>query len=254
MRFETTGDPARPAAVMIHGMFCSNSSCARFARFLQDKYYVILPTLDSHHPGSAPLRSAGQQTETLLDWLGRERIGSLALLHGTSMGAEIALAAAVRAAVPITRCVFDSGPFFRFPRPVRAVMARKFWSIAQHCRGKAPQAVMQDPLLRRLSGDNPKQFRALWGAVCEVSGYLTAEDCRAMAEICYGGALPAFSEGQQRRFTFLFSEGEPAHASKKRLLRTYPAASYIDRPGTVHCGFQVSDPEGCAAFLKSLIV
>lgn len=54
MRFETMGDPARPAAVMIHGMFCSNSSCARFARFLQDEYYVILPTLDSHQPGSDP--------------------------------------------------------------------------------------------------------------------------------------------------------------------------------------------------------
>lgn len=38
MRFETMGDPARPAAVMIHGMFCSGSSCARFARFLQDEY------------------------------------------------------------------------------------------------------------------------------------------------------------------------------------------------------------------------
>ena len=37
MRFETTGDPARPAAVMILGIFCSNSSCARFARFLQDE-------------------------------------------------------------------------------------------------------------------------------------------------------------------------------------------------------------------------
>ena len=83
MRFETMGDPARPAAVMIHGMFSSNSSCARFARFLQDEYYVILPTLDSHHPGSAPLRSAGQLAENLLDWLGREGIGSLALLHGT---------------------------------------------------------------------------------------------------------------------------------------------------------------------------
>lgn len=170
------------------------------------------------------------------------------------MGAEIALAAAARAAVPITRCVFDGGPFFRFPRPVRAVMARKFWSIARRCRGKDPQAVMQDALLRRLSGDDPEQFRALWGAVCEVSGYLTAEDCRAKAEICYDGALPAFSEEQQRRFTFLFSEGEPAHASKKRLLRAYPAASYIDRPGNSHCGFQVSDPEGCAAFLKTLIV
>lgn len=130
-------------------------------------------------------------------------------------------------------------------------MARKFWSIARRCRGKGPQTVMQDPLLRRLSGDDPEQFRSLWGAVCEVSGYLTAEDCRAMAEICYDGALPAFSEEQQRRFTFLFSEGESAHASKKRLLRTYPAASYIDRPGTVHCGFQVY-PEGCAAFLKTL--
>ena len=75
-----------------------------------------------------------------------------------------------------------------------------------------------------------------------------------MAEICYDGALPAFSEEQQRRFTFLFSEGEPAHASKKRFLRTYPAASYIDRPGNSHCGFQVSDPEGCGAFLKTLIV
>ena len=38
MRFETMEDPARPAAVMIHGMFCSSSSCARFARFLQDEY------------------------------------------------------------------------------------------------------------------------------------------------------------------------------------------------------------------------
>lgn len=254
MRFETMGDPARPAAVLIHGMFCNSSSCARFARFLQDEYYVILPTLDSHHPGSAPLRSAGQQAETLLDWLGRERIGSLALLHGTSMGAEIALAAAARGAVPIARCVFDGGPFFHFPRPVRAVMARKFWSIARRCRGMDPQAAAQDALLRRLSGDDPEQFHALWGAVYEVSGYLTAEECRAMAEICYNGALPSFSEEQQRRFTFLFSEGEPAHVSKKRLLRAYPAASYIDRPGTVHCGFQVSDPEGYAALLKTLIV
>ena len=78
---------------------------------------MILPTLDSHHPGSAPLRSAGQQVETLLDWLGREGIGSLALLHGTSMGAEIAPTAAARAAVPIARCVFDGGPFFRFLGP-----------------------------------------------------------------------------------------------------------------------------------------
>ena len=124
-------------------------------------------------------------------------------------------------------------------------MARKFWSIARRCRGKDPQAVMQDALLRRLSGDDPEQFRALRDAVREVSGYLTAESCRAMAEICCDGALPAFSEEQQRRFTFLFSEGEPAHTSKKRLLRTYPAASYIDRPGNSHCGFQVSDPEGC---------
>ena len=214
MRFETTGDPARPAAVMIHRIFCSNSSCARFARFLQDEYYVTLPMLDSHHPGSAPLRSAGQQAEMLLDWLGREGIGFLALLHGTSMGAEIAPTAAARGAVPIARCVFDGGPFFRFPRPVRAVMARKFWSIAQHCRGKDPQTAAQNALLRRLSGDDPDQFRALWGAVCEVSGCLTAEDCRAMAEICYDGAPPAFSEEQQQRFTFLFFEGELAHVSK----------------------------------------
>ena len=115
---------------------------------------MILPTLDSHHPGSAPLRSAGQQAETLLGWLGRERIGSLALLHGTSMGA------AARAAAPITRCVFDGGPFFRFPRPLRAVMARKFWFIARRCRGKDPQTAAQDALLRRLSGGDPEGYAA----------------------------------------------------------------------------------------------
>lgn len=38
MRFETMGEPARPAAAVILEMFCSSSSCARFARFLQDEY------------------------------------------------------------------------------------------------------------------------------------------------------------------------------------------------------------------------
>ena len=251
MRFETMG-PRPPCGSRDPRNVLQRLVLRPLRPVLQDEYYVILPTLDSHQPGSDPLRSAGQQAETLLDWLGREGIGSLALLHGTSMGAEIAPTAAARGTVPIARCVFDGGPFFRFSRLVRAVMARKFWSIARRCRRKGPQTAAQDPLLRRLSGDDPEQFRALWGAVCEVSGCLTAEDCRAMAEICYDGALPVFSEGQQRRFTFLFSEGEPAHASKKRLLRAYPAASYIDRPGNSLCGFQVSDPEGCAAFLKSL--
>ncbi|MBE5865070.1 MAG: alpha/beta hydrolase [Lachnospiraceae bacterium] len=90
MKIEVLGDKKKPAVLLVHGMFCNADSVKHFAKYLQDEYYVIVPTMSGHYPGSADYISKEKEAEAMLKYLHDNEIEELALLQGTSMGAEVA--------------------------------------------------------------------------------------------------------------------------------------------------------------------
>ena len=249
MKVKTLGKDTSPVILCIPGMFCDYTSVLPFAEHLAEDFYVLIPTLDGHYEGSPDYSDADKQAGKLLSKLKKMKIQRIVLLQGTSMGAEVALAFARCCDIPIGRCVFDGGPFFDFPKAVKAFMRRKFSSLLKKYKGKTADDVLKDPLVKWIGGENVQDYRGMIGSFVKAAGFVTPATVRNVVETCYACRLPDFTEEEQKRFLFCWSEKEPAHKSKKRVMEKYPAAAYTDWMGNGHMGFQAKTPEGYALFL-----
>ena len=117
MQFTTIGSKSAPAVILIHGMLSSGSDPMIFGEHLADEYYVICPTLDGHANDGTELVSAEEEARKITEYLKENDISSLALIQGSSMGAEVALALrdeCKRCGIAVEHCFFDGGPFFDF--------------------------------------------------------------------------------------------------------------------------------------------
>ena len=253
MKINTLGSQGNPAVILIHGMFCDYTSTLTYAEHLKGHYFVIMPTLDGHYAGSGNYTTADGQAKKLTVMLHEMDISEIALLQGTSMGAEVALAVTKICDIPIRHYLFDGGPFFMFPKWFRGVMQRKFEGFTRKFKGKSRETVMQDSFIRWIGGKNLNDYGSMLDSFIKSADFMTAESIKNVTETCYCCTLPMFSEQLQKKFVFHFSEKEPAHQSKKRLQKAYPYAKYIDYPGNGHCGFQAAEPEKYAEFLISLM-
>lgn len=257
MKFETLGNKENSAILCIHGMFCNGASAKHFAKYLQEEYFVILPTLTGHYEGSRDYISKEEEARQMLAYLHEIGVQKLALLQGTSMGAEIALELARIADLQIEHYFFDGGPFFDFPKWFKAVMRRKFQGFAKLCKGKSGDEafndLMKNAFVRKLLGKNKESYRLMLADFAVVCSSVTDKTVKNVTETCYACKLPDFSQELQKRFVFFFSEKEPAHMSKKRLQKKYPAAVFRDMPDMGHCGFQISKPQEYAECLREVM-
>lgn len=260
MTFETLGDKNNPAVLLIHGMISSGADCEPFGRYLADEYYVIMPTLDGHGDDGTDLLPLDGEVEKLVGYLKENGIRSLAMVQGSSMGAEIALAVAARLEeekIPLTCGFFDGGPFFHFNPVFRAFMHRKFSSLVKvfdtDDHEAAFNGLMNHPFLRFVAKDRAAQYEPLIRSMTRKRRHFSEKTVRNLVDICYKCDLPAFGADAQKRMVFFFSDEEPARKSRKRLLKAYPGAEYRDIHGYAHCGYQTSEPEKYAGILKESI-
>lgn len=259
MRIETMGNPDAPAMLFLPGMLCTAQSVRLFAQHMKAEGWFILPTLSGHYAGAPDYVSKEAEAEAILRWLKERGVKRLALLQGTSMGAEVALEVLRQAqgSIEVERCLFDGGPFFRFPWWFRRVMEGKFRQMARLLQYDSPQqaldALAKIPVLRRIVGKDREKYVPMLAGMLTEKRSITPASLRNMTETCYNCALPAFDEARQARMLFLYSDDEPAHMAKKRLQRAYPRAAYRDVHGLGHCGWQTSDPAGYAAMLDDFV-
>lgn len=259
MRIETMGNPAAPAMLFIPGMLCTAESVRIFARHMKTEAFLILPTLSGHYAGAPDYISKEAEAEAILRWLKEHQVTRLALLHGTSMGAEVAMEVLRQAqgSIEVERCLFDGGPFFRFPWWFRRVMEGKFTQMARLMQYDSPEealdAMAKIPVLSRIIGKNRQKYVPVLRTMMTEKRSISPVTVRNITETCYNYQLPVFDDAMQQRMFFLYSDDEPAHMAKKRLQRAYPGAAYKDVHGLGHCGWQMSDPEGYAAMLDAYV-
>ena len=68
MQFETLGDSSHPAVLFFHAMGVTGASSEPVARFLQDRFFCILPTSTVYCPGQTYAGKADEirQVESFL--------------------------------------------------------------------------------------------------------------------------------------------------------------------------------------------
>ena len=260
MTFETLGDKNKPAVMLIHGMISSAADCEPYGRFLADEYYVIMPTLDGHGDDGTDLLPLNGEVDKLVGYLKDNGITSLAMVQGSSMGAEIALAVAKRLeqeGIPLTCGFFDGGPFFHFNPIFRGFMRKTFASLVKvfdtDDHEAAYNGLMNNPFLKFVARDKAEQYKPLIRSVTRKRRHFSKKTVDNLVKICYKCDLPEFSSDAQRRMVFFFSDEEPARKSRKRLMKAYPDAGYRDIHGYAHCGYQTAEPEQYADILRQAI-
>ena len=258
MKFDVLGDRNNPTVLLIHGMFCNADSVKHFAKYLQDDFFIVIPTMSGHYQGSADYLSKENEAKEILGYLHKIGVKKLALLQGTSMGAEVALEFARVSDIPIEHYFYDGGPFFDFPVFVKMIMRKKFQDFVKTCKGKTKEKAFEDLMknsfLRWLIGKDKEYYKNMLLDFASVCGNVSETTVKNVVETCYGCILPDFEEVVQRRFIFFYSEKEPAYTSKKRLVKKYKLAQFRTIPNMKHCGFQISKPREYAEYLKDIIM
>ena len=91
MLFQTYGDRNRPAVLFFHAMGVTGASSEPIARYLQDRYFCILPTSTVYCEGQKYVSKADEvrQVEAYLKSQGVEH---LELVVASSIGADLAMA------------------------------------------------------------------------------------------------------------------------------------------------------------------
>ena len=243
MKFEVIGDRTKPAVVLIHGMLCTYKDCLPYGKYLADEYCVIMPTLNGHGNDGTELRDVQGEAAEIIEFLQQNNISQIALLQGSSMGAEVALEVrnqAGKAGIGVKVCFFDGGPFFDFAPWFRGIMKRAFKNLVKSLdtddREEAERNFKKSPFFKFVGKGKIDQYQGLVKSMVSERRTFSDTTIGNMVNICYACKLPEFGKSEQESFVFFFSVEEPARKSKKRLIKVYPNARYVDIDGYAHCG------------------
>ncbi|MCB9450519.1 MAG: alpha/beta hydrolase [Anaerolineaceae bacterium] len=135
LRYYTSGDPANPPVIMVHGWASYHGIWAGTMDSLQDRYYCITLDLPGHGDSDKPsdadysIEAQGRRVLALADALGLERF----TLMGHSMGGQIALCiAGMLAPERVERLVDVSGVAAAKLMPVvESQVYPMVWLVAQ---------------------------------------------------------------------------------------------------------------------------
>ena len=121
MLFQTYGDRRNPAVLFFHAMGVTGASSEPIARYLQDRYFCILPTSTVYCEGQKYV-SKLDEIRQVEDFLHRQGVERLAMVVASSIGADLAMAFLTSTKLPIGHVFFDGGQFAQISSVTRHIM------------------------------------------------------------------------------------------------------------------------------------
>lgn len=121
MLFQTYGDRRNPAVLFFHAMGVTGASSEPIARYLQDRYFCILPTSTVYCEGQKYV-SKLDEIRQVEDFLHRQGVERLAMVVASSIGADLAMAFLTQTKLPVEHAFFDGGQFAQIGKGTRRIM------------------------------------------------------------------------------------------------------------------------------------
>ena len=121
MLFQTYGDRRNPAVLFFHAMGVTGASSEPVAKYLQDRYFCILPTSTVYCKGQKYVSKA-DEIRQVEDFLHRQGLERLAMVVASSIGADLAMAFLTNTKLPVGHVFFDGGQFAQIGKGMRRIM------------------------------------------------------------------------------------------------------------------------------------
>ena len=107
--------------LFFHAMGVTGASSEPIARYLQDRYFCILPTSTVYCEGQKYV-SKLDEIRQVEDFLHRQGVERLAMVVASSIGADLAMAFLTQTKLPVEHAFFDGGQFAQIGKGMRRTM------------------------------------------------------------------------------------------------------------------------------------
>lgn len=243
MKFKTLGNKDKPAILFFHAMGVTGDSSEPVAKYLQDKYFCILPTSTVYCKGQKYISKANEVYQ-IEEYLKSQGIEHLKLIVASSIGADLAMAFITSTKISIEYVFFDGGQFAQIGKSTRKIMTpflylaikSLYWS-----KGKT---------LKKIMWCDDDSIKPYFIAAGENLSYRNLR--RQLMDSLEDKPFPSLSKELQRNSYFEFGSIEDHFKYRQLLIEAYPDGNYPVFKGYNHMQYQINDPRGFAEMLKSI--
>ncbi len=244
MLFQTIGNKENPAVLFFHAMGVTGDSSIPVAKYLQERYFCIMPTSTVYCEGQRYISKA-DEVRQVGEFLRKNGVERLRLVVASSIGADLAMAFLTSTELPIERVFFDGGQFAQIGKGTRRIMTpflylaikSLYWS-----KGKTLGKILW------CSDEAIKPYFIVAGKNLTYSNLR-----RQLSDSLEDKPFPPLSEELQRRVYFEFGSIEEHYKYRDAVMQAYPHGNYPVFEGYNHMQFQIRDPEGFATMLRSVM-
>ena len=244
MLFQTYGDRRNPAVLFFHAMGVTGASSEPIARYLQDRYFCILPTSTVYCEGQKYV-SKLDEIRQVEDFLHRQGVERLAMVVASSIGADLAMAFLTSTKLPIGHVFFDGGQFAQISSVTRHIMTpllflaikSLYWS-----KGGTLKKIMW------CDDDDIKPYFIAAGKALRYGNLR-----RQMLDSLEDKPFPALPETLQKNAYFSFGSVEDHYKYRNAVMKAYPHGNFPVFEGDDHMQYQIQNPQGFAEMLRSIM-
>ena len=244
MLFETLGNKTNSAVLFFHAMGVTGASSERVAKYLQDKYFCILPTATVYCAGQK-YSSKTDEVRQVEEFLRGQGVERLALVVASSIGADLAMAFLTQTGLSVEHVFFDGGQFAQIGKGTRRIMTpflyfaikSLYWS-----KGGTLKKVMW------CDDDAIKPYFIAAGKALKY-GKLR----RQLSDSLEDRPFPPLPDELQEHTYFAFGSTEDHYKYRDAVMKAYPHGKFPVFDGYNHMQYQIQDPKGFAAMLRSVI-
>ena len=244
MMFQTYGNRNHPAVLFFHAMGVTGASSEPVAKYLQDRYFCILPTSTVYCKGQKYVSKA-DEIRQVENYLHGQNVNCLAMVVASSIGADLSMAFLTQTKLPVEHAFFDGGQFAQIGKGTRRIMTpflylaikSLYWS-----RGGTLKKILW------CDDDSIKPYFIAAGK------NLTYTDLwRQISDSLEDKAFPSLPEELQRHIYFEFGSIEEHFKYRQAVMKAYPCGNYPVFEGYDHMQYQIRDPKGFAEMLTHII-
>ena len=243
MLFQTYGDRRNPAVLFFHAMGVTGASSEPIARYLQDRYFCILPTSTVYCEGQKYV-SKLDEIRQVEDFLHRQGVERLAMVVASSIGADLAMAFLTQTKLPVEHAFFDGGQFAQIGKGTRRIMTPfLYFAIRSLYWSKGGT-------LKKILWCDDDSIKSYFIDAGENLTYTNLR--RQISDSLEDKPFPSLPEELQRHIYFEFGSTEDHFKYRQAVMKAYLCGNYPVFEGYNHMQYQIRDPKGFAEMLAHI--